>query len=92
MLVRAASIVPARSRVGVALHLFADPKPVVGTGTVTRVVGADQMGIHLSRMSAEENARLQDFLLPLIMRGFRSGGRALSGRSRGSSGELAAYA
>lgn len=69
MLVRAASSIPARSRVGVALHLFADPKPVVGTGTVTRVVGADQMGIHLSRMSAEENARLQDFLLPLIMAG-----------------------
>ncbi|MGA8075613.1 MAG: response regulator [Candidatus Acidiferrales bacterium] len=69
MLVRAASIMPARSRVGVALHLLADPKPVVGTGTVTRVIGADQMGIHLSRMSAEENARLQDFLLPLIMAG-----------------------
>lgn len=69
MLVQAASKIPARSSVSVILHLPADPKPVVGMGTVTRVIGADQMGIHLSRMSAEENARLQEFLLPLIMAG-----------------------
>ena len=69
MLVKSAKTVPARSSVSVALYLSSDAKPIAGMGTITRVIGADQMGIHLTHMSGDESARLQDFLLPLITAG-----------------------
>jgi len=34
-----------------------------------RVLGENQMGIHLDRLPVEDSARLQEFLLPLIPRG-----------------------
>ncbi len=66
LLVRAPQTLPDRSNVRVAIYLHHDAKPVLAVGSVTRSIGADLMGIHLDRMSTNESARLQDFLLPLI--------------------------
>jgi hypothetical protein len=41
--------------------------PVVGVGTVRRVIGAGEMGIQIDRWSKSEAVRLQEFLLPLIV-------------------------
>jgi hypothetical protein len=43
-------------------------KPVVGAGLVVRLLGGNQMGIHLDRLPVEESARLREFLLPMIPR------------------------
>ena len=43
-------------------------KPVAGFGSVVRVLGGNRMGIQLNQMSMAESGRLQDFLLPLILR------------------------
>jgi hypothetical protein len=42
--------------------------PVVGAGSVVRILSGNRMGIHLNRLPLEESARLQEFLLPLIAR------------------------
>jgi hypothetical protein len=41
-------------------------KPVVGEGSVVRVLGGNQMGIQLDQLAVAESERLQEFLLPLI--------------------------
>jgi DNA-binding response OmpR family regulator len=69
ILVRVATTIPAHSTVRVALYLLRDAKPVLGVGSVARVIGVDRMGIHLVRISARESAKLQDFLWPLITEG-----------------------
>jgi DNA-binding response OmpR family regulator len=66
LLMRADHAWPAKSLVQFSLYLDPDGKPIIGSGSVTRVIGANQMGIHLDRLSMAENARLQEFLLPLI--------------------------
>jgi DNA-binding response OmpR family regulator len=66
MLVEAPRIVPTGSSVHVSLCLSQRVKPVVGAGSVVRVIGGNRMGIHLSRLPLEESERLQEFLLPLI--------------------------
>jgi two-component system, chemotaxis family, chemotaxis protein CheY len=67
MMVRAPKIVPRGSFVRFSLFLLAGTKPVVGSGSVMRVIGANQMGIQLDRLNVAESARLQEFLLPLIL-------------------------
>ena len=66
LLVKAARSVPVGSSVEVSLHLAKGMKPVVGAGCVVRLVGGNQMGIHLGRLALPESQKLQEFLLPLI--------------------------
>jgi DNA-binding response OmpR family regulator len=68
MLVRAPRMLPAGSPVQVSMELSQRMKPVVGAGSVARILGGNQMGIHLDRLSVRESERLQEFLLPLITR------------------------
>jgi DNA-binding response OmpR family regulator len=67
-LVRVGRIFPAGSLVEVALFLESNAKPVVGLGSVRRVIGFDQMGIQLDRLSIAESRRLQEYLLPHVAR------------------------
>ncbi len=67
MMVYALKVVPQGTTVGFSLLLAAGLKPVVGSGSVKRVIGENQMGIQLDRMTLAETGRLQDFLMPLIL-------------------------
>lgn len=66
LLVKAPHTVPVGSTVQVSLSLSPGMKPIDGRGSVKRVIGANQMGILLDRLSMAESWRFQDFLLPLI--------------------------
>lgn len=66
ILVEAPRIVPTGSSVHVSMCLSPRLKPVVGAGSVVRVIGGNRMGIHLNRLPLVESERLQEFLLPLI--------------------------
>jgi DNA-binding response OmpR family regulator len=66
LLVKAQRIFPAGSSVGISLRLSGRLKPILCKGSVVRIGGGNQMGIHLDRMNSIENERLQEFLLPLI--------------------------
>jgi DNA-binding response OmpR family regulator len=68
ILVKAPRTVPAGTSVQISIELTQKMKPVVGAGSVVRVLGGNQMGIHLDRLPVEESARLQEFLLPMIPR------------------------
>jgi CheY-like chemotaxis protein len=65
-LVRSPRVFPAGSSVEISLFLGMNAKPVVGLGSVMRVIGFDQMGIQLDRLSLTESQRLQEFLLPHV--------------------------
>jgi DNA-binding response OmpR family regulator len=67
MLVKAQPTVSAGSSVHFSLFLTPGIEPVVGMGSIMRVIGADQMGIQIDRLTANESGRLQEFLLPLIV-------------------------
>jgi two-component system chemotaxis response regulator CheY len=64
-LVRAAHTFPVGSPVEVSLYLLAGMHPVVGLGSIMRVMEGNQMGIQLDRLPAAESGRLQEYLLPL---------------------------
>jgi DNA-binding response OmpR family regulator len=66
MLVRAPRMLPVGSSVGVTLRLNQAMKPVIGAGSVVRLCGHEEMGIHLGRLTLEDSQRLQEYLLPLI--------------------------
>lgn len=66
MLVRAANVLPVGSSVEVQFQPPGAAKPIAALGSVVRVHGPEQMGIHLARLTVEESQRLQDTLLPLI--------------------------
>ncbi len=66
VLVKAQRVVPVGSSVDIKLQLTRTMGPIVGVGSVVRVAGANQMGIHLARLTLPESQKLQDFLLPLI--------------------------
>ena len=67
MLVRAQRTVSAGTSVHFSLFLTPGNEPVVGVGSIMRVIGPDQMGVQMDRLTANESARLQEFLLPLIV-------------------------
>lgn len=67
MLVHANGIFPKGSPIQFSLHLSPGWKPIVGTGMIMRVMGANQMGIQMNPLPVAESARLQEFLLPLIL-------------------------
>jgi hypothetical protein len=54
------------SSVNVSLQLSKGMKPVIASGCVVRLLGGNQLGIHLARLQLSESQRLQEFLLPLI--------------------------
>jgi len=66
-LVRTSSVFVLGSRVEVIVDLFPGGDPVVGKGTVTRVVEGNRMGIQFHGLTVAESGRLQDYLLPLIV-------------------------
>jgi CheY-like chemotaxis protein len=66
MLIRAPRMLPVGTSVEVRLHLNQATKPVVGAGSVVRLHGQEQMGIHLGRWTLEESQRLQEHLLTLM--------------------------
>lgn len=66
LLITTPKIIPLGSSVGVCLHLGQAVSPILGVGSVVRLHGRDQMGIHLGRLNIAESQRLQEFLLPLI--------------------------
>jgi CheY-like chemotaxis protein len=68
MLVQAQRSVPAGSLVQVTLHLIPGVRPIVGFGLVMRTLPGNRMGIHLQRLAMPDSERLQEFLLPLILR------------------------
>jgi CheY-like chemotaxis protein len=66
VLVRMCRTIPVGSPVQASLYLSPQMRPIVGRGSVVRVVDGNRMGIHLSGMIGTESERLQEFLLRLI--------------------------
>jgi DNA-binding response OmpR family regulator len=67
MMVRTLRIVPQGTSLRFSLYLDPGLKPVVGLGSVKRIISENQMGIQLEHMTLAETGRLQDFLMPLIL-------------------------
>ncbi|HXJ03779.1 MAG TPA: response regulator [Candidatus Acidoferrum sp.] len=67
VLVKARRVIPAGSSVQVRMELSQTMKPVVGHGSVVRILGGNHMGIHLDRLPVGESERLQEILLPLVL-------------------------
>jgi CheY-like chemotaxis protein len=65
LLVKADHIVPPGTRAQVSLYLSPGVKPIVGSGSIMRVIGKNQMGIQLDGLSTLETQRLEQFLLPI---------------------------
>ena len=59
-------MIPVGSSVEVFLEVGRADRPIVGAGSVVRIHGREEMGIHLGRLTLEESQRLQEHLLPLI--------------------------
>jgi two-component system chemotaxis response regulator CheY len=68
ILVKAGRTLPMGSSVHFSMDVSPQMKPVVGRGSVVRVLGGNQMGIQLDRLTIAESERLQEFLLFLIPR------------------------
>jgi len=77
MLVRGPTSLKAGMTVRVNLYLSADMRPIVGLGSVMRLLNGNEVGIQLNQLTMEQSGRLQDFLLPLIS---RAGQQELSSR------------
>lgn len=68
MRVRGPAGLTAGMLVRVNLYLSPEMKPIVGLGSVKRLLNGDEMGIQLDQLTRAESGRLQDFLLPHISR------------------------
>jgi len=66
VLVSAGETLPPGTRANVSLYLSPGTQPVVGSGSIMRIVGKTQMGIQLDRLSSSESSRLEQFLLPIV--------------------------
>ena len=66
VLVRAPRIAPVGSSVRMSLQLSQRMRPIVAAGSVVRIQGGNQMGIHLDYLAVPESERLQEFLLHSI--------------------------
>ena len=66
-LVRSPHTLPLGALIEVSLYLLAGAQPVVGLGSVVRVLSSTQMGILLDRFPVSEIGRLQEYLLPRII-------------------------
>lgn len=68
LLVDARKVFPKGTKVEIQVVLSTGEKPLVAAGQVVRVVGEGKMGILLAGISPAESERLQEFLLPLILK------------------------
>jgi DNA-binding response OmpR family regulator len=68
LLVKAPRTIPTGSPVQVSMELTHRMKPIMGAGSVVRILSGNQMGILLDRLPLGESERLQEFLLPMIAR------------------------
>jgi two-component system, chemotaxis family, chemotaxis protein CheY len=68
LLVKAQIDVPARSPVNVCLYLTPETKPFLGSGLVTRILAGNRIAIQLNPLPVTESGKLQDLLLPLILK------------------------
>lgn len=66
VLVKAPRILPLGSQVRVALNLSQRMKPILGAGSVVRLLDGNRMGIQLDQLSVADSERLQEILLPMI--------------------------
>jgi len=66
ILVKAGRTLPMGSPVRVSLDLSPRMRPIIGVGSVVRILAGNQMGIQLNRLTVSESERLQEFLLPMI--------------------------
>jgi DNA-binding response OmpR family regulator len=76
------------SPVRIGLHLAPDAKPIFGKGTVVRTLSGNRIGIQLNHMSVLDSGRLQDFLLPIILREGEAATTASSYSRRGLADSL----
>jgi two-component system chemotaxis response regulator CheY len=67
LLVRAPRIAPVGSTLRMSMQLSQRMRPIVANGTVVRVHGGNQMGIHIDHLTLTEGDRLQEFLLHSIL-------------------------
>jgi CheY-like chemotaxis protein len=67
LLVKVQSNAPVGSPVKVR-YLAQDMEPIGGTGLVVRILDANRMAIQLNSLPVPESSRLQDFLLPLMLK------------------------
>jgi CheY-like chemotaxis protein len=68
MLVRTPKIFAPESHVRIQVDLSEGMDPLALAGLVVRVPTADSMGIHFENVGIAESKRLQDFLLPLMIK------------------------
>ena len=68
MFVRGPGSISVGSTVHVSLFSAPHAKPINATGSVVRVSDDGRMGIQLTQLTASESGRLQEFLLPLILK------------------------
>jgi CheY-like chemotaxis protein len=71
MLIQGCRTLPVGSSVRISLEFSPQMKPLVGSGSVVRVLSGHRMGIQLNHLTVGESNRLQEFLLPLILRDAR---------------------
>jgi len=69
MLVNCPRTIAPGSPVRISLNIQGGGQPLLGSGVVARTVGDRQMGIQFNLLRADENGRLQELLLPLIIEG-----------------------
>jgi CheY-like chemotaxis protein len=68
LLVDARKVFPQGTRVEIQMVLNIGEKPLLAAGQVVRVIKENKMGIQLEGVSRAESERLQEFLLPLILK------------------------
>ena len=67
LFVQASRALPVGSAVRVSLDLESGTPPLCVAARVVRVAGDDCMGLQIQNAGSDENMRLQEFLLPLIL-------------------------
>jgi DNA-binding response OmpR family regulator len=67
MLLRSYLVFPVGTLVKVELQLQPGSPPLEFEARVIRTIGTDCMGVQFNRLDAKQSARLQEFLLPLIL-------------------------
>jgi PilZ domain len=66
VLLKTSGSIPLGSSVDLRLHLDKALPPLAASGSVVRVSGDGEIGVHLARLNVRESQRLEEFLLPLL--------------------------
>jgi DNA-binding response OmpR family regulator len=67
MFVQVSHVLPLGSAVRVCLELKSGTPPLSVNARVVRVAGGDCMGLQINNAGSDENVKLQEFILPLIL-------------------------